>query len=192
MTYNSVHVSNTVNITSRPGIQVIDRDSTTQAKTRTGHSRWFVMSDTQDLAGIWEYDNRYFSKFSDNEGHVFLDDAIDEIVVATSSYTDTTEIEINDQLQSETVKQADCIINALDPDGEDAAFELVHNGVFVAYIWRKYDLYHLNGWMFDGDFPTPEAAACEWLQVALPSKYELALATACTIVADRQLLPDYI
>lgn len=191
MTYNSVHVSNTVAITDRPGIQVIDKDSHSQAKTRVGHSRWFVMTDSQDLGGIWKYDGRYFSKFSDNEGHVFLDDAVDEIIIATSGYTDYAVEEIDDRLVEETLRQSGCVVNALDPDGEDAAYELLKDGVFVAYIWLENNHYYLNGWMFDGHFITPELAAIEWLGVALPAELDRAQSIAQLVVMSRQSLPDY-
>lgn len=149
------------------------------------------MTDSQDLGGIWEYDNRYFTKFSDNEGHVFLDDAVDEIIIATSSYTDVAVEEIDDRLVEETLRQAGCIVNALDPDGQDAAYELVKDGVFVVYIWDLDGRCHLNGWMFDGSFQSPELAAIEWLSVALPAELNRAQLAAQSVVASRMVLPDY-
>lgn len=96
-----------------------------------------------------------------------------------------------DAMHREVLRQADLSIDDNDPDGQNESLSLYHHGKFVAYIWHRDRQYHLNGWMFNGNFETEELAAIEWLRVTDSAALDRAQHAAMMICPECQSLPDY-
>ncbi len=204
MTYNAVHPSNTATIRHRDGIEVIDRDSHSQTKTRQGHCRWSVMTASKDLADIWESNGRYFTKFSGNQGHEFLDDAIDEAIIATSDYTDCAVDKIisndrHDILNAAICEQMELTVSQLNPEfdyisADSPAYEVRIGNIRFGYVYEPADgFYSLPQLCFaHTTFHSPESAAIALMEFLRPADVLLADAAARHAVADRQVIPDNV
>lgn len=119
---------------------------------------------------------------------VSLDEAI-----SLGNYTDTAELDLADQIINETLIQLHVGVPSIDPDGEDATFEIRLNDKFQGSIHGSRSRYTLVGWLFDGQiFDSPECAAIAYCEMHFPVATELAKAAAIRTVLDRQLLPDYM
>ena len=82
MTYLLTHPHTATDFIPTPGIKVIDHYQYRQSRVKDGQVRWSIIDADNDLGDIWMSEDRYFSKFSSNEGNESLDDAIVEILIA--------------------------------------------------------------------------------------------------------------